>query len=77
MRRLTMAICRGSNAEARRQYADWQKQLAPYRGARIVTYHKDFVYSPSGSAEHRRRARGQARHRTVRPTPRPGIGKMK
>src|SRR6476620_11752357 len=24
--------------------ADWQKQLAPYRGARIVTYHKDFVY---------------------------------
>ena len=26
------------------KYADWQKQLAPYRGARIVTYHKDFVY---------------------------------
>jgi ABC-type Zn uptake system ZnuABC Zn-binding protein ZnuA len=24
--------------------AEWQKQLAPYRGARIVTYHKDFVY---------------------------------
>jgi zinc/manganese transport system substrate-binding protein len=24
--------------------ADWQKQLAPYKGARIVTYHKDFVY---------------------------------
>ena len=24
--------------------ADWQKQLAPYRGAKIVTYHKDFVY---------------------------------
>jgi ABC-type Zn uptake system ZnuABC Zn-binding protein ZnuA len=23
---------------------DWQKQLAPYRGAKIVTYHKDFVY---------------------------------
>ncbi len=26
------------------KYADWQKQLAPFRGARIVTYHKDFVY---------------------------------
>jgi zinc/manganese transport system substrate-binding protein len=26
------------------KYADWQKQLAPYRGAKIVTYHKDFVY---------------------------------
>jgi zinc/manganese transport system substrate-binding protein len=24
--------------------ADWQKQLAPYRGAKIVTYHKDFGY---------------------------------
>jgi zinc/manganese transport system substrate-binding protein len=23
---------------------DWQKQLAPYRGAKIVTYHKDFGY---------------------------------
>jgi ABC-type Zn uptake system ZnuABC Zn-binding protein ZnuA len=23
---------------------EWQKQLEPYRGARIVTYHKDFVY---------------------------------
>jgi len=26
------------------KYAGWQKELAPYRGARIVTYHKDFVY---------------------------------
>jgi zinc/manganese transport system substrate-binding protein len=26
------------------KYADWQKQLAPFRGARIVTYHKDFIY---------------------------------
>ncbi|HEV2017256.1 MAG TPA: metal ABC transporter substrate-binding protein [Gemmatimonadaceae bacterium] len=26
------------------KFADWQKQLAPYRGARIVTYHKDFIY---------------------------------
>jgi zinc/manganese transport system substrate-binding protein len=24
--------------------AQWQKQLAPYRGAKIVTYHNDFVY---------------------------------
>lgn len=24
--------------------AEWQKQLAPYSGAKIVTYHKDFVY---------------------------------
>jgi zinc/manganese transport system substrate-binding protein len=24
--------------------AEWQKQLEPYRGAKIVTYHKDFVY---------------------------------
>jgi zinc/manganese transport system substrate-binding protein len=26
------------------KYAEWQKQLAPYKGAKIVTYHKDFVY---------------------------------
>src|SRR5882724_6132455 len=24
--------------------ADWQRQLAPYRGAKIVTYHRDFIY---------------------------------
>ncbi len=24
--------------------AEWQKRLAPYKGAKIVTYHKDFVY---------------------------------
>jgi zinc/manganese transport system substrate-binding protein len=24
--------------------SEWQKQLAPYSGAKIVTYHKDFVY---------------------------------
>ena len=23
---------------------EWQKKLAPYRGVKIVTYHKDFVY---------------------------------
>jgi zinc/manganese transport system substrate-binding protein len=32
------------NAKIDAKYADWQKQLAPYRGANIVTYHKDFVY---------------------------------
>ncbi len=32
------------NAKLDAKYADWQKQLAPYRGARIVTYHRDFVY---------------------------------
>lgn len=26
------------------KYADWQKLLAPYKGAKLVTYHKDFVY---------------------------------
>jgi zinc/manganese transport system substrate-binding protein len=26
------------------KFADWRKQLAPYRGAGIVTYHKDFGY---------------------------------
>ena len=26
------------------RFAEWQKSLAPYRGTRIVTYHKDFVY---------------------------------
>ena len=24
--------------------AGWQRQLAPYRGAKIVTYHRDFIY---------------------------------
>ena len=24
--------------------AEWEKELAPYRGAKIVTYHRDFVY---------------------------------
>jgi len=32
------------NAKLDAKYADWQRQLAPYGGARIVTYHKDFVY---------------------------------
>lgn len=32
------------NAKADAKLAEWQKELAPYRGAKIVTYHKDFVY---------------------------------
>jgi ABC-type Zn uptake system ZnuABC Zn-binding protein ZnuA len=32
------------NTKLDAKLADWQKQLAPYRGARIVTYHKDFGY---------------------------------
>ncbi len=32
------------NTKLDAKYADWQKELAPYHGARIVTYHKDFVY---------------------------------
>ena len=32
------------NAALDLRIAEWQKQLAPYRGAKIVTYHKDFVY---------------------------------
>jgi len=32
------------NAKLNAKLADWQKQLAPYRGSRIVTYHKDFGY---------------------------------
>lgn len=32
------------NASLDVKMAAWQKQLAPYRGAKIVTYHKDFVY---------------------------------
>ena len=26
------------------KFAQWQQQLAPYRGAKVVTYHKDFPY---------------------------------
>ena len=32
------------NATLDTKLADWQRQLAPYRGGKIVTYHKDFVY---------------------------------
>jgi zinc/manganese transport system substrate-binding protein len=32
------------NARLDAKLAEWQKLLAPYRGAKIVTYHKDFGY---------------------------------
>jgi len=32
------------NATIDTKLAGWQRQLAPYRGARIVTYHRDFIY---------------------------------
>jgi len=32
------------NATIDRKLAEWQKQLEPYRGSALVTYHKDFVY---------------------------------
>ncbi len=32
------------NATVDTKLAGWQQQLTPYRGAKIVTYHKDFVY---------------------------------
>ena len=32
------------NSRMDAKLADWQKQLAPYRGVKIVTYHRDFIY---------------------------------
>ena len=32
------------NARIDTKLAEWQRQLAPYRGAKIVTYHRDFIY---------------------------------
>ena len=32
------------NATVDRKLAEWQKQLEPFRGAKLVSYHKDFVY---------------------------------
>ena len=32
------------NAAVDAKLVDWQRQLAPFKGAKIVTYHKDFVY---------------------------------
>jgi zinc/manganese transport system substrate-binding protein len=32
------------NSKVDAKAAEWQKQLAPYKGAKLVTYHNDFVY---------------------------------
>jgi ABC-type Zn uptake system ZnuABC Zn-binding protein ZnuA len=32
------------NARLDRQLAEWEQQLAPFAGAKIVTYHRDFQY---------------------------------
>ena len=32
------------NAAVDAKFAEWQKLMAPFRGAKIVTYHNDFVY---------------------------------
>ncbi|HKP31000.1 MAG TPA: metal ABC transporter substrate-binding protein [Gemmatimonadales bacterium] len=32
------------NATVDQKLAEWQKELEPYKGAKLVTYHKDFVY---------------------------------
>jgi ABC-type Zn uptake system ZnuABC Zn-binding protein ZnuA len=32
------------NSRIDTKLAEWEKQLAPYRGAKIVTYHRDFIY---------------------------------
>lgn len=32
------------NSRLDAKLAEWQRELAPYRGAKIVTYHRDFIY---------------------------------
>jgi zinc/manganese transport system substrate-binding protein len=32
------------NTQIDSKMIDWQRQLAPFRGAKVVTYHRDFVY---------------------------------
>jgi zinc/manganese transport system substrate-binding protein len=38
------ANLRRFEATVDQKLAEWQKQLEPFRGAKIVTYHKDFAY---------------------------------
>lgn len=38
------ANLRRFDAAVDRKLLEWQKQLEPYRGAKLVTYHRDFVY---------------------------------
>jgi zinc/manganese transport system substrate-binding protein len=39
-----MSNLKAFNAALDAKYAEWQKQLEPFKGAKIVTYHRDFVY---------------------------------
>lgn len=41
---LYQANLRTFNATLDTKLVEWQRQLAPYKGAKIVTYHKDFPY---------------------------------
>lgn len=41
---LYQANLRNFDALLDTKLAEWQRQLAPYKGAKIVTYHKDFPY---------------------------------
>jgi ABC-type Zn uptake system ZnuABC Zn-binding protein ZnuA len=38
------ANARAFEAALDAKFADWQRQLAPFAGAKLVTYHKDFAY---------------------------------
>ncbi len=35
------------NATIDQKLPEWQRQLAPFRGAKVVSYHKDFIYFAS------------------------------
>ena len=41
---LYQANLQAFNTRLDAKLAEWQRQLAPYKGAKIVTYHKDFPY---------------------------------
>jgi zinc/manganese transport system substrate-binding protein len=41
---LYAANLKGFTAKVDAKLAEWQKLMAPFKGAKIVTYHKDFVY---------------------------------
>ena len=41
---LYQANLQAFNGKVDAKLTEWQRQLAPYRGAKIVTYHKDFPY---------------------------------
>ena len=58
------------NAQLDRKLAEWQQQLTPHRGAKLVTYHKDFAptsWSASSSTWSRRSnpSRASRPHRRI------------